>query len=101
MTNVTTVASYMAEEGASLREKVFVLNDSVTGVASSDNITYVVTHSLNSRNVMVEVIRNGSNSGDYATVWTDVTRTGDDAITIVFCSAVTAGDYTCMIRKIG
>ena len=50
---------------------------------------------------MVEVIRNGANSGDYRTVYVDVTRTSDDIVTIVFGSARTAGDYTVMIQKIG
>ena len=50
---------------------------------------------------MVEVIRNGANSGDYATVYTDIKRTTDDVITVVFGSARTAGDYTVMIQKIG
>jgi len=101
MTKVETFATYFAAECAALREKTFVLNNSTSGVASSDNITYTVTHSLNSRNVMVEVIRNGENSGDYQTVYTDVKRNGDDTITVVFGSARTAGDYTVMIRKIG
>jgi len=83
------------------REIALVLNNSVDGVASSDNITYAVTHALSSRNVMVEVIRNGANSGDFRTVYVDVNRTSDDIVTLVFGSARTAGDYTVMIRKIG
>ena len=101
MTKVETFATYFAAENASTREKVFVLNNSVAGVVSSDNITYTVTHSLSTRNVMVEVIRNGANSGDYATVYTDIKRTTDDIITVVFGSERTAGDYTVMIQKIG
>ena len=101
MTKVETFATYFAAECAGLREKAFILNNSTSGVASSDNITYTVTHSLSSRNVMVEVIRNGENSGDFATVYTDIKRTSDDIITVVFGSARTAGDYTVMIRKIG
>jgi len=101
MTKVETFATYFAAECAALREKVFVLNNSVSGVASSDNITYTVTHSLNTRNVMVEVIRNGANSGDYSTVLAEVKRNGDDTIQVVFASARTAGDYTVMIRAIG
>ena len=99
MTKVETFATYFAAECAALREKVFILNNSTTGVASGDNVTYVVSHGLGSRNVMVEVIRNGSNSGDYGTVLADVTRSADDDVTIVFASARTAGDYTVMIRK--
>ena len=101
MTKVETFATYFAAECAGLREKVFVLNNSTSGVASSDNITYTVTHSLNTRNVMVEVIRNGSNSGDFSTVLAEVKRNGDDTIQVVFATARTAGDYTVMIRAIG
>ena len=101
MTKVETFATYFAAECAGLREKAFVLNNSTSGVASSDNITYTVTHSLNTRNVMVEVIRNGANSGDYSTVLAEVKRNGDDTIQVVFASARTAGDYTVMIRAIG
>ena len=93
--------AYVDANTAGDREVVLVLNNSVTGVASTDNVTYAVTHSLSSRNVMVEVIRNGANSGDYRTVYVDVTRTSDDIVTIVFGSARTAGDYTVMIQKIG
>ena len=101
MTKVETFATYFASANVTAREKVFVLNNSVDGVASSDQTTYTVTHSLSTRNVMVEVIRNGASSGDYATVYTDIKRTTDDVITVVFGSAVTAGDYTVMIQKIG
>jgi|TARA_R110000744_G_scaffold167807_2_gene285349 hypothetical protein len=96
-----SIKKYVDDNTAANREVVLVLNNSVTGVASTDNVTYAVTHSLSSRNVMVEVIRNGANSGDYRTVYVDVTRTSDDIVTIVFGSARTAGDYTVMIQKIG
>ena len=96
-----SIKAYVDANTAADREVVLVLNNSVSGVASSDNITYAVTHSLSSRNVMVEVIRNGANSGDFRTVYVDVTRTSDDIVTVVFGSARTAGDYTVMIQKIG
>jgi len=96
-----SIKAYVDDNTATNREVVLVLNNSVSGVASSDNITYTVTHGLDSRNVMVEVIRNGANSGDFQTVYTDIKRNGDDTITVVFGSARTAGDYTVMIQKIG
>ena len=97
-----SIKAYVDSGGASTsREKAFVLNESVDGVATTDNITYTVTHSLNTRNVMVEVIRNGANSGTYQTVYTNIKRTTDDIITVVFGSARTAGNYTVMIQKIG
>jgi len=96
-----SIKAYVDANTATDREVVLVLNNSVSGVASSDNITYAVTHGLSSRNVMVEVIRNGANSGDFRTVYADVNRTSDDIVAIVFGSARTAGDYTVMIQKIG
>ena len=78
----------------------WVLNNSVSGVASSDNITYNITHGMGAgRNYGVEVIRNGANSGDYGTRYVDVTRSSDTVVTIVFASARTAGDYTALITK--
>ena len=96
-----SIKAYVDANTATDREKAFVLNESVDGVATTDNITYTVTHSLNTRNVMVEVIRNGANSGTYQTVYTNIKRTTDDIITVVFGSARTAGNYTVMIQKIG
>ena len=96
-----SIKKYVDDNTATNREVVLVLNNSVTGVASTDNVTYKVTHSLNTRNVMVEVIRNGANSGDFRTVYVDVHRSTDDVVDIVFGSARTAGDYTVMIQKIG
>lgn len=101
MTKVENVANYMTSKHVAAREKVFILNASETDVASTDNITYVVSHNFSSRNVMVEVYRNGSNSGNYQTVYVDVTRSADNDVTIVFGSARTAGDYTAILRKIG
>ena len=101
MTKVENVANYMTSKHVAAREKVFILDNGETDVSSSDNITYVVSHNFSSRNVMVEVYRNGSNSGNYQTVYVDVTRSADDDVTIVFGSARTAGDYTAILRKIG
>ena len=101
MTKVETVATYMTAEHVAAREVALELNNATSGVASTDNITYTVTHGFGTRNVMVEVYRNGNNSGSYQTVYTDVTRNGDDTITVVFGSARTAGDYTVLIRAIG
>ena len=98
---VAQMSTYYQAEEVAARELALELNNSTSGVASSDNITYTVTHGFGTRNVMVEVYRNGNNSGSYQTVYTDVTRASDDTITVVFGSARTAGDYTVILRKIG
>jgi len=84
----------------SAKNKSFVLNATTSGVASSDNITYTITHGFSgtaSRLYKVEVIES---SGNGQTVHVDTKRPGNTTITVVFGSAVTAGDYTALITKI-
>ena len=80
------------------RNKSFELDNSASGVASSDNITYTITHGMGaSRLYKVEIIEDSSN---YQTVHADVKRPSDTTITVAFASAVTAGDYRVLITKI-
>jgi hypothetical protein len=80
------------------RNKSFVLNNTTSGVASGDNITYTITHGMGaSRLYKIEIIES---SGNYQTVYTDVKRPSDTTITVIFTSAVSAGAYTALIAKI-
>ena len=63
------------------------------GVATSIE----VTHSLSTRDVQVEVIRN---SGDYDTVLCEVKRTSTNAVTLVFGVAPTTDQYRVLITKV-
>ena len=63
------------------------------GVATSIE----VTHSLATRDVQVEVIRN---SGDYDTVLCEVKRTSTNAVTLVFGVAPTTDQYRVLITKV-
>ena len=80
------------------RNKSFELDNSASGVASSDNITYTITHGMGaSRLYKVEVIEDASN---YETVYAKVQRPSDTTIKVIFGSAVTAGAYRALITKI-
>ena len=54
----------------------------------------VVTHSLNTRDVHVDVY---ANSGSYDTVLCDVERTSTTTVTLRFAAAVTAGQYRAVV----
>ena len=82
----------------STNNKSFQLDDSVSGVASTDNITYTITHGMGaSRLYKVEVIEDGNN---YETVYVEVQRPSNTTIKVIFASAVTAGAYRALITKI-
>jgi hypothetical protein len=61
------------------------------GAASS----YVITHSLNTRNVVVEVFRN---SGNYDTVHCEIQRTSVNAVTLVFDALVASNALSVTIK---
>ena len=80
------------------RNKSFELDNSASGVASSDNITYTITHGMGaSRLYKVEIIEDATN---YETVYAKIQRPSDTTITVAFASAVTAGAYRALITKI-
>tara|TARA_R100001443_G_C3358500_1_gene178507 strand:+ start:1288 stop:2910 length:1623 start_codon:yes stop_codon:yes gene_type:complete len=80
------------------RNKSFELDNSASGVASTDNITYTITHGMGaSRLYKVEVIEDASN---YETVYVEVQRPSDTTIKVIFGSAVTAGAYRALVTKI-
>ncbi len=92
--NVTTAIT----NNHNAKNKSWVLNATTDGVASTDNITYTITHGLGaSRLYKVEVIES---SGNGQTVFVDTKRPSDTTIVVVFGAAVTAGDYTALVTKI-
>ena len=78
------------------REFAVALDATESSVTKSTN-TYTVTHSLGSRDVMVEVYH----TTNYDTVFVDIARDTTDTITVAFASSVTDGDYRVLIKKIG
>ena len=62
---------------------------------TGSSTTYVVTHNLNTKDVLVEVVEVAT--GD--TVFTDVTRTTVNQVVIGFGTAPTSGAYRVVIKK--
>ena len=62
-------------------------------VLSGSSTSYTITHNFGTRNVVVQVF----DSSTYETVFTDVTRTSTDSVTIGFAVAPTSGAYTAVI----
>ena len=81
----------------------WVLNNSTSGVASGDNITYTITHGMGaSLYYGVEVIRIVNTTTAIplgSTVEVDIVRASTTTITVAFAAAVTAGDYAALITK--
>jgi hypothetical protein len=65
------------------------------GDGSATEIT--VTHSLGTRDVMVEVV---TNSGNYDTIICDVQRTSTNAVKLVFGVAPTSNQYRVLVRAV-
>ena len=57
--------------------------------------SYTITHSLGTRDVTVEVYRNG---GNYDTILTEVQRTSINSVTIVFDTAPAINEFNVIIR---
>lgn len=81
---------------SSARSFAVNLEASDSNVTRSVN-TYTVTHSLNTRDVMVQIIETAS---PYETIHADVARATVNTITVAFTGSVTDGDYKVLITKI-
>lgn len=68
-----------------------------TSIGDGSNTSYTVTHSLNSRDVIVQLY----DASSYETVYADITRTTVDTLTVVFASAPTTNDIKVLVTKIG
>ena len=89
------------------REFKVELDANESSVTKSSN-TYTVTHSLGTRDVLVQVIEKGDSASTnsdpkHQTVHVDIDRPDDagDTVTAAFGQAVTDGDYKILITKIG
>lgn len=81
---------------AAARSFAVQLEASDSNVTKSVN-TYTVTHSLATRDVIVQIAESGS---PYETVQVDVARPTTNTITVAFTESVTDGDYKALITKI-
>ena len=68
-------------------------------VTKSSN-TYTVTHSLGTKDVIIQVLDISGGSPTYETVFTENQRPTDDTVTIAFASSVTDGDYRVLISQV-
>lgn len=69
-------------------------NEYVTSIGDGVSTSIAVTHNLGTRDVIVQIYDNTS----YETVFTDVTRTDTNTVTIDFASAPSANAYRVMIK---
>ena len=68
----------------------------VQNIGDGSNTSYTVTHSLNTRDVIVQLYDNST----YDTVFADVVRTNTTTVTITFASAPTSNDIRVLVTKI-
>lgn len=66
-------------------------------IGNGSDTSIVVTHSLGTRDVVVEVYRN---SGNYDTVFCEVRRNSTSQVTLVFATAPTSNQYRVVVRAI-
>lgn len=80
---------------ATLAASVWGTKKNGTNIGDGSALSYVVTHNFNTRDVLVEVIRN---SGNFDTVLVEVQRTSVNAVTILFDTAPAANAYRVLVR---
>ena len=78
-----------------LATSVYASKKNNTNIGDASATSYVVTHNFNTRDVLVEVIRN---SGNFDTVLVEIQRTSVNAVTIIFDTAPASNAYRVLIR---
>ena len=68
----------------------------VTSIGDGNATSYAVTHSLNTRDVIVQLYDNST----YDTVFADVVRTNTTTVTITFASAPSSNDIRVLVTKV-
>jgi len=68
----------------------------VANVGDGEAIVFAITHNLNSRDVMVQLYDNAT----YETIYTDVTRTSVNVVTISFATAPSSNAYRVLIQRV-
>ena len=70
------------------------------GNTSTSSVVY--THNLSTRDVTVQIYNANTESANYGqTVYADVVRSSDNAVTVNYANTITSGDYKVMCIKIG
>jgi hypothetical protein len=84
--------------------KSFVLHHDTADVAAAangttDSLTFAISHGFAAtRLIKAEIL---VNSGNYDTVFADITRTDDNTMVITFATAVANGAYVALLTRIG
>jgi hypothetical protein len=68
----------------------------VASVGDGSNTAYTITHSLNSRDVIVQVYDNAT----YDTVFTDVVRSTVNTVVVTFATAPSSNAYRVVIARV-
>lgn len=87
ITNQTDLVNYIASQIGGQSYK--------TNVGDGSNTSFVVTHNLNTDDLFIEIWDNTSKEQ----VFTDVSYTTANSITVSFASAPTAGQYKVVVQK--
>lgn len=74
--------------------------DAAESSVSKTGNTYTVTHSLGTKDVIVQVVDVSGGVPTYETVFTENQRPTDDTVTVSFASSVTDGDYRVLISQV-
>jgi hypothetical protein len=87
ITNQTDLVNYIASQISGGKY--------ATSIGDGVNLTYTVTHNLNNLDVDVEVVENATGE----TVFTDVSRTGVNTLSVSFATAPTTNQYRVIVNK--
>lgn len=68
----------------------------VANVGDGTNTSYAITHNLGTRDVIVQIFDNAT----YETVYTDVTRTSTNVVTLTFATAPSSNAYRVLISVV-
>ena len=97
VTNTSGTYQILQSVGGTTFKVTLAASSSFVSKASN---TYTVTHSLGTKDVIIQVIDVSGGSPTYETVFTENQRPTDDTVTIAFANTVTDGDYRVLISQV-
>ena len=96
-----TPAGLKAHVDAALAATGFAVDlDANEGDVTKSGNTYTVTHGLNSKDLIVQVVDISAGTPTYDTVHADITRPTNATVKVAFASSVTDDDYRVLIQKV-
>jgi len=94
-TSISITASQVSDINTRIQGQVEKREFTTTN--SGSGTSHVFTHSLNTKNVMVQIV----DTSTHETVFAKVDRTSVDAVTVTTASSISAGAIRALITKIG